>query len=56
MLRSTRTRVADVERQTFTDPDSAHSSIDARFSLGEPLPISLNAPVNEQRLTSKTNQ
>jgi DNA-binding protein HU-beta len=41
---ATLTSVAGVVHRLFTDPDGAHSSIKTRFSLGERLLVSFNAP------------
>jgi hypothetical protein len=44
-LLSTLTGVAGVAHRNFTDQEGSHSLTKARFSLGERLPISPNAPV-----------
>jgi hypothetical protein len=43
---STLTSVVGVVHRIFTDQEGAHSSINTPFSLGERLPISFNALVN----------
>jgi len=42
---STLTSVAGVAHRKLADQDGPHSSIKARFSLGELWPVGLNGPV-----------
>jgi hypothetical protein len=50
---STLTSVVGAAHRIFTDQEGAYSSINTPFSLGERLPISFNALVNNHRLTTK---